>query len=109
MPSLGERNRGSIRTLSSVSHGLGAAPVGHCFPGISCLNDVGSCWPESPDMVGSSAVPAYSVLSGGGHCRACIICLQQHSRGSASNYRTVVHRLNVHMHSFLEGNTTKGP
>lgn len=54
---LGERTRGNIKTLSSLSHGLRAASAAHCFPGISYLNNVGSYWPEIPHVVGSSAVP----------------------------------------------------
>lgn len=54
---LGERTRGSIKTLSFFSHGLRAASAIHFFPGISCLDNVGSYWPESPHVVGSSAVP----------------------------------------------------
>ena len=62
MPSLGERNRGSVKTLSFFSHGLKVPSVGHCFPGFSCLYNVGSRWPESPHMVGSLAARGRGVL-----------------------------------------------
>lgn len=55
-----------IRTFSTASYGLRAAPVDTVSLVFPASHSMGPCWPGSPHVLGSSSVPGYNVLSGYG-------------------------------------------